>query len=154
MTPYLSWRPDASTLLWSAVGTGDGSIRNLEDAASTVVDDRGDLRVALGAAGARRTVAEVGPVSVTAFGDAGFVRMTAEGRGALAGLTSQVRRARAGVEGEAAAALGGGQLAGKAMLAARQDGGDGLARTRVGPCGGTTRWRESRVCLHLFVDNL
>lgn len=126
VTPYLSWRPDASTLLWSAVGTGDGSIRNLEDAASTVVDDQGDLRVALGAAGARRTVAEVGPVSVTAFGDAGFVRMTAEGRGTLAGLTSQVRRARAGVEGAAAAPLGGGQLAGKAMLAARQDGGDGL----------------------------
>ena len=123
--PYLRYAPDAKSEFWTILGAGQGEIEN--ERAADVTRETSDIKMWMGAAGARRSLVSVDGLGLALLGDVGFARVeTDDGLQAIDGLTVDSWRARLGVEGSHTASLASGAtLTSFVEVAGRYDGGDG-----------------------------
>ena len=138
--PYVRGTLGAGLEVWALGGYGLGAAEHGRADGAGVVESS-DLRMAMGATGARQPMTEWGGVEVAVVGGAGYLSLaTAGGETMVADLDVAVNRARLAVE--ATWATGG--LAPYVQVGGRYDGGDGQTGAGLETVAGV-RYTSERV---------
>ena len=136
--PYVRFAPTQRSELWVILGAGFGEIENARN--TTTQTENSDVKLYMGAAGARQGLTSAAGVDLALLGDVGFGSLDSDagtGREAIGDLALDTLRLRLGLEGSYTSTLENKTtLTPFVEVAGRYDGGTGEDQTGLEISGG------------------